>query len=98
MHEVLRSEGLTILHRALLGQLGVGTDAIDVTGGVSYTRDAAEALQSVRSGLHDLAVLVRAPGGEELATVCSAGQRLPHKSTYFYPKLLSGCVFLDLSE
>lgn len=98
VHEVLRSEGLTILHRALLVQLGLGTDAIDVTGGVSYTRDAAEALQSVRSGLHDLAVLVRAPGGEELATVCSAGQRLPHKSTYFYPKLLSGCVFLDLSE
>jgi uncharacterized protein (DUF1015 family) len=97
VHPALRADELTILHRAILTALGIGASGIDVAGGVGHTRDAAEALREVRQGEADLAVLVRSPGGAELAAVCAAGQRMPQKTTYFYPKLLSGCVFLDLS-
>ena len=99
VHPVLRRQPLTLLHEVLLSHgLGLRADQLDAAGGVSHTRDADEALRLVRAGACDLAVLVKAPAGEDLSEVCSAGQRMPHKATYFYPKLLSGCVLMDLSE
>jgi uncharacterized protein (DUF1015 family) len=95
--EDLYNESLTLLHRGLLPMLSVGADDLDVAGGVTHCRDAGEALEAVRTGQFDMGIIVRAPGGAELTEICAAGERMPHKSTYFYPKLLSGCAFHDLS-
>ena len=99
VHPALRRQPLTLLHEVLIRHgLGLTDDQLDAAGGVSHTRSADEALRLVRAGACDLAVLVQAPSSEDLAEVCAAGQRMPHKATYFYPKLLSGCVLMDLSE
>lgn len=98
VHEVLRREPLTLLHEVLLRQgLGLGGGDLDAVGGVSHTRDADEAVELVRSERYDLAVLVQAPSMATLVEVCGAGQRMPHKATYFYPKLLSGILMYDMS-
>jgi uncharacterized protein (DUF1015 family) len=47
----------------------------------------------VESGDVQAAILVRPTSLEEIAAVASAGDVMPQKSTYFYPKLLTGMAF-----
>ena len=63
---------------------------------ISYTRDAHDAIQQVRSGAADLAVLVNPTRVEQVAAVALAGERMPEKSTYFYPKAPTGLVLRPL--
>jgi uncharacterized protein (DUF1015 family) len=93
----VRRLDLTILHTALLGdRLGI-TDA-DVTAGnvLGYTRSEADARGRVARGEAAAAILVRPTRLEELTAVAAAGDVMPQKSTYFYPKLLTGMVFYPL--
>lgn len=88
---------LALLHAALLGdRLGI-TDA-DVAAGetVLYTRSEADARGRVARGEATAAILVRPTRLEELTAVAAAGDVMPQKSTYFYPKLLTGMVFYPL--
>jgi uncharacterized protein (DUF1015 family) len=61
--------------------------------GISYTPRAEEAVAKVDSGEAALAVLLRAPQIDEVRAVAERGEVMPQKSTYFYPKLLSGLLF-----
>jgi uncharacterized protein (DUF1015 family) len=61
--------------------------------GISYTPSADEAVAEVDSGAAALAILLRPPLIEEVRAVAERGEVLPPKSTYFYPKLLSGLLF-----
>ncbi|HEY2936128.1 MAG TPA: DUF1015 domain-containing protein [Gaiellaceae bacterium] len=61
--------------------------------GISYTPNVEEAVRAVDSGAAVLAVLLRAPRIDEVRAVAERGEVMPQKSTYFYPKLLSGLLF-----
>jgi uncharacterized protein (DUF1015 family) len=67
-------------------------------GEVRYTPSAVAAEEAVRSGRADAAFLVRAPTLEQVESVALAGERLPEKTTYFFPKLTSGLVFSPFDE
>jgi len=60
---------------------------------LAYSIDAGAILARVRSGELEGAFLMNATRPEQMAAVCRAGELMPHKSTYFYPKLLTGLVF-----
>lgn len=59
---------------------------------IRYTRDAQEALTWVDSGESDLAIFLPKMPIQQIVRVSDAGINLPQKSTYFYPKLLSGLL------
>jgi uncharacterized protein (DUF1015 family) len=61
--------------------------------GVSYTAYADEAIEAVDSGKAQAAFLLRPPRIEQVFAVAERGATMPQKSTYFYPKLLSGLLF-----
>lgn len=63
---------------------------------LSYPRDAVEAVAEVSKGRHDVAFLLDGVPLSGMAAACDAGERLPHKSTYFYPKLATGLVLNPL--
>ena len=65
--------------------------------GVSYTPRAEEAIAAVDAGRAEAAFLLRPPTIEQVAAVAAAGRTMPQKSTYFYPKLLSGLLFHPLA-
>jgi uncharacterized protein (DUF1015 family) len=65
---------------------------------VRYTPSAVAAEEAVRSGRAEAAFLVRAPTLEQVAAVARAGELLPEKTTYFFPKLTSGLVFSPFDE
>lgn len=56
-----------------------------------FAKDAGEALDATRE--HDVAFVLRATRMEQLREVALAGETMPQKSTYFYPKFLSGLLF-----
>ena len=65
--------------------------------GLFYARDTAEALSMVASGEYDVAFVMRPTPVEAVRDVAAAGENMPPKSTYFFPKLLTGLLFNPLS-
>jgi uncharacterized protein (DUF1015 family) len=63
---------------------------------VGYTPSADEARAAVDAGEAEAAFLLRPPTVEQVAAVAKAGRTMPQKSTFFYPKLTSGLLFLPL--
>lgn len=57
-----------------------------------YTKDDHEALNWVLDGTGTAALLLNATKVSEVRAVATAGERMPHKSTYFFPKPLTGLV------
>ena len=78
--------------------LGYSDDDIAHFNGLFYARDTAEALSMVRSGAYDAAFLMRPTPVEQVRDVAAAGENMPPKSTYFFPKLLTGLLFNPLGQ
>lgn len=57
-----------------------------------YSKDDDEALDLVLCGSAQAALLLNPPRVADVQAVAAAGLRMPHKSTYFYPKPLTGLV------
>ena len=64
--------------------------------GLTYTADWREAVQAVDEGEAAVAVLMRPTRIEDVFEVAGRGETMPQKSTYFYPKLVSGLLFQPL--
>src|SRR3989440_3424216 len=88
---------VAVAHTLVLEAL-LGIRAEDVTSGtyIRYTRDAEQALEVVRSGDAQAALLLNATRVRQICEVAQAEDRMPQKSTYFYPKLMSGLVMNPL--
>jgi len=82
-----------ILKRAL----GLSGEDIAAKRGLGYARDSAEALRLLDAGDYQAAFLLRPTPVEQVQQVAAAGETMPPKSTYFFPKLLTGIVFNPLS-
>lgn len=94
---MLRPEGAVL---ALADQPGLDTVVVDrlALEGVSFTASAAEAEAAVASGRARAAFLVRPPKLADVEAMALSGERMPEKSTYFFPKLTSGLLFSPLDE
>ena len=64
----------------------------------AFTPSAADAVAAVRSGAAGAAYLVRPPTMAQVEAVAVAGETMPQKSTYFFPKLTSGLLFAPFDE
>jgi uncharacterized protein (DUF1015 family) len=80
----------------LKGALGLSDDDISHFNGLFYARDTAEAIAKVRSGEYDAAFLMRPTPVAQVRDVAADGENMPPKSTYFFPKLLTGLLFNPL--
>ncbi len=77
------------------GERALDAAALDRLGleDVTYTPRTEEAVALVDSGRAEAAFLLRPPTIEQVEAVARAGETMPQKSTYFYPKLFSGLLF-----
>ena len=82
----------------LKGALGMTDDDIDHLTGLGYARDFDDALRLVQDGDYDAAFFVAATPIEQVRAVAAAGESMPPKSTYFFPKVPTGLLFNPLSE
>jgi len=80
---------VSILAHLILGKmLGFSQDSEDI----AYTVDVDEACQQIKEGKYQLAFLLGSLQPEIVKTIADARERMPRKSTYFYPKLPTGLV------
>lgn len=90
---------VTLLQALVLEPLfGITMRHLELAEGIRYTRDEAEAIGWVQRGEAAVAFLLNPPTVQEVREVALAGEKIPPKSTYFYPKLLSGLVMRGLAE
>jgi len=82
----------------LVPHLGADQAALAHDEVLSYTKDAAEAAALVADGSIEAALILRGIPKPAIAAVSEAGETMPQKSTYFFPKLLTGVAFHSLVE
>jgi uncharacterized protein (DUF1015 family) len=80
----------------LQGALGMSEDDISHLHGLDYARDTAEARERVESGEAQAAFFMRGTPVAQVRAVAATGESMPPKSTYFFPKVLTGMVFNPL--
>jgi uncharacterized protein (DUF1015 family) len=64
--------------------------------GLSYCSDTTEAVRRIADGEADAGFLLRPTPVAQVRDVAAAGETMPPKSTYFFPKLLTGLLFNPL--
>jgi uncharacterized protein (DUF1015 family) len=96
--ETYRRLDAAILEELLLKRtLGMSDADIAAKRGLGYATGSAEALQLLEAGDYEAAFLLRATPVEQVREVAAEGETMPPKSTYFFPKLLTGIAFNPLS-
>lgn len=93
------SQGLdvTVLHSLVLEKLmGIDKENMANQVNLTYTRSMEEALASVQNGESQCAFLLNPTRVTEIRDVAAAGEKMPQKSTYFYPKLITGLVMNEM--
>ena len=96
--EALRRLDVTVLATALEQLSGIDRAATANGGRIAYTKSASEAIAWVDGAVDgaDAAFLLEPTPVAEIVAVAAAGDVMPQKSTYFYPKPLSGLVLNPL--
>jgi uncharacterized protein (DUF1015 family) len=92
--EAYRRLDTAVLEALILrGALGMSEDDIAHLRGLDYSKSAEEARAAVESGRYDAGFFLRPTPIDQVRDVAEAGESMPPKSTYFYPKVPTGLVF-----
>jgi len=97
MPEPYRRLDTAVLEAVVLrGALEMSEDDISHLRGLDYSKSLGDAIERVESGAADAGFFMRATPVEQVREVAEAGESMPPKSTYFYPKVPTGLVFNPL--
>lgn len=97
MPKELKSLDVTLLHHLIIGKtLGVSAEAQAAQTNLNYSKDFDEAFEAAQKGAAQLSVMMNPTTVEEVAAVSKIGEAMPQKSTYFFPKVLTGAVIYRL--
>lgn len=95
--DVLKKLDLTVLHELIITkELGYTKEEQMAQDGIKYIKQEFEAFDLVDKGLAEASFIMAYPKMKDIKDISSAGYKMPQKSTYFYPKLLSGVVINPL--
>jgi uncharacterized protein (DUF1015 family) len=98
MPEPYRRLDTAVLEAIILrGALHMTEDDISHLRGLDYSKNLDDAIERVQSGAADAGFFMRATPVEQVREVAEAGESMPPKSTYFYPKVPTGLVFNPLA-
>jgi len=90
---------VTLLHNLILaGILGMSEEDVAKKKHLDYIRDETEAIGAVLANRAQAAFLLNATPVDEVRRIAEAGYTMPQKSTYFFPKLLSGTVMYSFDD
>jgi uncharacterized protein (DUF1015 family) len=96
-HPDIAALDASVLHEYIIPQVWVGNAEMEFDDhDIFYVKDAGDALKMLCAPTFASAVfLMNAPSVGQVRTIAMQNLRMPHKSTYFYPKLLTGMVVRD---
>lgn len=89
----LKQLDVTVLHTLILERIfGIDKENMAKQINLTYTRSMQEAIEAVDQKRANCCFLLNPTRVEEIRDVAAAGDKMPQKSTYFYPKLTTGLV------
>ncbi|TAL17144.1 DUF1015 domain-containing protein [bacterium] len=95
----MRKLDVTILHGLIIEKLlGVDEKAQEEQKNLKYVKDAGELHRRVKAGEADLGFFMNPTPVAQVKEAAEAGERMPQKSTYFFPKLVTGLLINPLYE
>jgi len=98
IHAQVKELDVTIVHRHLIERVWLGEGAPEPDhDDILYVKDAGEAVGMIESGEAEAGFLLNATKIEQVCRIASLGARMPQKSTYFYPKIITGLVIRDMT-
>jgi len=90
---------VTVLHKVVFEKaLGIPGDRDSVEKNIMFTRDPLEAVKKVESGSASIVFFLNPTKIEQVRELADKGERMPQKSTYFYPKPFSGVIMSKITE
>lgn len=90
---------VSILHQIVIRQLlGISQEAQDMQTNLYYSKDWNETVGEIKSGKAKIAFLMNPTPVESIKSVSNLGFVMPQKSTFFYPKVITGIAFSDLND
>lgn len=90
---------VTVLHNLILERIfGINKENMANQTNLLYTRKTQEAIESVQTGKSQCAFIMNPTRVTQIRDVALAGEKMPQKSTYFYPKLITGLVMNELTD
>jgi uncharacterized protein (DUF1015 family) len=95
--EQVRELDVAILHEAVIDRMiGVDKEAQEAKTNLRYMKHLDDAVASLDNDDDQLVVFMNPTPVDQVARVCKSGGKMPQKSTYFYPKILSGLTINPL--
>ncbi|MBE6935361.1 MAG: DUF1015 domain-containing protein [Ruminococcaceae bacterium] len=92
--DAYRGLDVAVLHSLILEPcFGIDRENMAQGKNLRYTRDPGEAMAEVDSGAAQAAFIINPTRVRQIKDVAMAGDKMPQKSTYFYPKIITGLVF-----
>jgi len=72
--------------------LGYTLETLDKKVNIEFVKGTEPAKAMMATGEHDICFFVKPPSVHEIMAIAQTGEKMPHKSTYFYPKIWSGTL------
>jgi uncharacterized protein (DUF1015 family) len=92
--EAYRRLDAAILETLILkGIAGLSEDDILAKRGLGYSKSVEDSLALLGDGTYDVAFILRPIPVDQVKAICESDENMPPKSTYFFPKVLTGLVF-----
>ena len=96
---LLKELDVTVLTRLILGKLLGFTDAmLDDETVISFTSKDVKAIAAITTGAHDMAFMLNPTTSRQVQAIAEKGLIMPRKSTYYFPKAISGLVMRSLNS
>ena len=90
---------VSVLHTLLLDELlGINKESMANQSNLVYTKILQQAIDSVKSGEYQCSFILNPTKVSEIKDVALANEKMPQKSTYFYPKIITGLVINKICE
>ncbi len=97
--EPLKSLDVAVLTRLIFIELlGLDESELDDDELIEYSSDNEEAIDMVASGNADISFILNPPSNDQVRRIAEEGVTMPRKTTYYYPKALSGQVMNKLAS
>jgi uncharacterized protein (DUF1015 family) len=99
--DIWKSLDVSILHKLVLEKLlGIDDQKVTKNGNVEFIKGLPDAIddsiRQVDTGQKQVLFILNPVKMQQLQKITGAGERMPHKSTYFYPKMYTGLVIQKL--
>jgi uncharacterized protein (DUF1015 family) len=94
-----RGLDVVILHKLIINEvLKIQDEAVRMESNISYCREIDEALEAVNKGRAQLALILNPTKPEQVRDVAFGSERMPQKSTDFYPKFMTGLLLNHMGD